>query len=156
MPDAPKPQSWRAMPRSRCSTDGSVPSPSYQHHSHEAPLFGRLDRLTVDDSCGGIWASALRLSDVGAQCLMDSFPRSIQCPPTEVLVHCWPREAGRAVASAKRIRSSNTYSVALTTSRRSTVRGLPPGLAGGNNGARIFNWLSVRSLGYRLRVMTKV
>ena len=61
-----------------------VASLSYQHHSHEAPLFSRLDRLAVYDGCAGGRASALCLSDVGPKGIMDSFPRSIQCPPTNL------------------------------------------------------------------------
>ncbi len=44
-----------------------------------------------------------------------------------------------------------TYRMPFITSRRSTVRGLPPGLAAGSNGASSFHWSSVRSLGYGLR-----
>ncbi len=40
-----------------------------------------------------------------------------------------------------------TYKIPFTTSCRSTVRGLPPGLAAGSNGASIFHWSFVRSLG---------
>ena len=41
-----------------------------------------------------------------------------------------------------------TYWMPLTTSLISTVRGLPPCLAPGSNGASIFHWASVKSLGY--------
>ena len=41
-----------------------------------------------------------------------------------------------------------TYWMPLMTSLISTVRGLPPGLAAGSNGASIFHWASVKSLGY--------
>ena len=47
----------------------------------------------------------------------------------------------------------STYKMPLSTSRRSTVRGRPPGLAAGSRGARTSHCSSVRSLGYRLRVM---
>lgn len=45
----------------------------------------------------------------------------------------------------------STYKMPLTTSRRSTACGLPPGLAGGSNGNRISNYSQIRSLGYGLR-----
>ena len=41
------------------------------------------------------------------------------------------------------------YRMPFTTSRRSTVRGRPPGLAGGSRGPRISHCSSVRSLGVR-------
>ena len=44
-----------------------------------------------------------------------------------------------------------TYTMPLTTSRRSTLRGLPPVLADGSREARISHCSSVRSLGYGLR-----
>ena len=47
-----------------------------------------------------------------------------------------------------------SYRMPLTTSRISTVRGLPPGLAAGSNGARTFHWASLRSLGYGFLFMT--
>ena len=46
-----------------------------------------------------------------------------------------------------------TYRMPLTTSRRSTVRGLTPVLAAGSSGASIFHCSSVGSLGYALRFM---
>lgn len=49
-----------------------------------------------------------------------------------------------------------TYRMPFTTSRRLTVRGLPPGLASGSNGASSFHWSSVRSLGYLLRFIPTV
>ena len=47
----------------------------------------------------------------------------------------------------------STYKMPLSTSRMSTVRGRPPGLAAGSRGARTSHCSSVRSLGYRFRVM---
>ena len=49
-----------------------------------------------------------------------------------------------------------TYNMPLMTSRRSTLRLLPPGLAGGSRGASSFHWSSVRSLGYGLRFIPLV
>ena len=43
------------------------------------------------------------------------------------------------------------YRMPFVTSRSSTVRGLPPGLAPGSNRASSFHWSSVKSLGYLLR-----
>src|SRR5260370_4078049 len=43
--------------------------------------------------------------------------------------------------------------MALTTSRRSALRGRPPGLAAGSNGANIAHSRSLRSLGYARRAM---
>ena len=48
------------------------------------------------------------------------------------------------------------YRMPFTTSRRSTVRGRPPGLAGGSRGPRISHCSSVRSLGYDLRLIHQV
>ena len=50
----------------------------------------------------------------------------------------------------------STYKMPLTTSRRSTLCGRPPGLAGGSNGKRISHCSPVRSLGYGLRFMPTV
>ena len=49
-----------------------------------------------------------------------------------------------------------TYRMPLSTSRRSTVRGLPPGLAPGSHGASSSHWASVKSLGYLLRCRPRV
>ena len=49
----------------------------------------------------------------------------------------------------------STYRMALSISRRSTLRGLPPGLASGSSGDRSSHCSSVRSLGYSLRVIHK-
>ena len=48
----------------------------------------------------------------------------------------------------------STYRMPCTTSRRSTVRGRPPGLAAGSRGAHRAHWASLRSLEYRSRVMS--
>ena len=61
---------------------------------------------------------------------------------------------GSSIRQGHPVRS--TYSVELTTCRRSTVRGLPPGLAGGSSGPSISHWSSVRSLGYDLRLIHQV
>ena len=50
----------------------------------------------------------------------------------------------------------STYRTPFIISRRSTVRGRPPGLAGGSRGLRIAHCLFVRSLGYDLRVIHQV
>ena len=50
----------------------------------------------------------------------------------------------------------STHKMPLTTSRRSTLCGRPPGLAGGSSGNRISHCSSVRSLGYGLRFMQAV
>ena len=46
-----------------------------------------------------------------------------------------------------------TYRIPFIISRGSTVRGLPPGLAGGIKAASSSHWASVKSLAYGLRVM---
>ena len=48
------------------------------------------------------------------------------------------------------------YRMPFTTSRRTIVRGRPPGLAGGSRGPRISHCSSVRSLGYDLRLIHQV
>ena len=63
-------------------------------------------------------------------------------------------QAGRSCGSIRHghpVRS--TYRMPLTTSRVSTVRGRPPGLAGGSKGSIMSHCSSVRSLGYDLRVI---
>lgn len=61
-------------------------------------------------------------------------------------------QGGRSWGSARHGHPfRRTYRIPLMTSRRSTVRCLPPGLAGGSKGASSFHWSSVRSLGYALR-----
>ena len=57
-------------------------------------------------------------------------------------------QGGRSCGSIRHghpVRS--TYTMPLTTSRISTVRGRPPGLAGGSKGSRMSHCSSVRSLG---------
>ena len=62
-------------------------------------------------------------------------------------------QGGKSCGSARQVHPLRiTYRMPLTTSRISTVRGLPPGLAAGSNGARTFHWASLRSLGYRFPV----
>ena len=66
-------------------------------------------------------------------------------------------QGGRSCGSIRHghpVRS--TYTMPLTTSRISTVRGRPPGLAGGSKGSRMSHSSSVRSLGYGLRVIRQV
>ena len=63
-------------------------------------------------------------------------------------------QGGRSCGMARHVQPlRRTYRMPLTTSRRSTVRGLPPVLAAGSSGASIFHCSSVRSLGYALRFM---
>ena len=66
-------------------------------------------------------------------------------------------QGGRSCGSIRQghpVRS--TYTMPLTTSRISTVRGRPPGLAGGSKGSRMSHSWSVRSLGYGLRLIRQV
>ena len=66
-------------------------------------------------------------------------------------------QGGRSCGSIRHghpVRS--TYTMPLTTSRISTVRGRPPGLAGGSKGSRMSHSWSVRSLGYGLRLIHQV
>ena len=66
-------------------------------------------------------------------------------------------QGGRSCGSIRHghpVRS--TYTMPLTISRTSTVRGLPPCLAGGSKGARMSHSSSVRSLGYGLSYIRKV
>ena len=64
-------------------------------------------------------------------------------------------QGGKSCGSARQVHPLRiTYRMPLTTSRISTVRGLPPGLAAGSNGARTFHWASLRSLGYGFLFMT--
>ena len=66
-------------------------------------------------------------------------------------------QGGRSCGSIRHghpVRS--TYTMPLTTSRISTVRGRPPGLAGGSKGSRMSHCSSVRSLGYDLRLIHQV
>ena len=57
-------------------------------------------------------------------------------------------QGGRSLGSIRQAHPlRSAYRMPLTTSRRSTVRGRPPGLAGGSRGARISHCSSVRSLG---------
>ena len=66
-------------------------------------------------------------------------------------------QEGRSCGSIRQAHPvRSTYRLALTTSRRSTVRGLPPGLAGGSNGSKASHWSSVRSEGYGSRLMARV
>ena len=61
-------------------------------------------------------------------------------------------QGGRSCGMARHAQPlRRTYRMPLTTSRRSTVRGLPPVLPAGSSGASIFHCSSVRSLGYALR-----
>ncbi len=64
-------------------------------------------------------------------------------------------QGGKSCGSARQVHPLRiTYRMPLTTSRISTVRGLPPGLAAGSIGARTFHWASLRSLGYGFLFMT--
>ena len=61
-------------------------------------------------------------------------------------------QGGRSCGMARHVQPlRRTYTMPLTTSRRSTVRGLPPVLADGSREARTSHCSSVRSLGYGLR-----
>ena len=63
-------------------------------------------------------------------------------------------QGGRSCGSIRHghpVRS--TYTMPLTISRISTVRGRPPGLAGGSKGSKMSHSSSVRSLGYDLRLI---
>ena len=93
------------------------------------------------------------LTDHGAQGAVEPFPGSVFGPPAEVLVHRLPR---REVMGQHPPRAAGAQRVQdpLSASRKSTERGLPPGLAGGKRGARISHWASVKSLGYAFRFMT--
>ena len=63
-------------------------------------------------------------------------------------------QGGRSCGNARHVHPfRRTYTMPLTTSRRSTVRCLPSGFAGGSKGASSFHWSSLRSLGYGLRFM---
>ena len=67
---------------------------------------------------------------------------------------CQGGKSWGAIRQGQPVRS--TYRMPLTTSRRFTLCGRPPGLAGGSNGNRISHCSSVRSLGYGLRFMQAV
>ena len=49
-----------------------------------------------------------------------------------------------------------TYSMPLTTSRRSKVRGWPLRVSGGNKGSRRPHWALVKSVGYVLRLISPI
>ena len=66
-------------------------------------------------------------------------------------------QGGRSCVSTRHghpVRS--TYTMPLTTSRISTVRCRPPGLAGGSKASRVSHSWSVRPLGYGLRLIHQV
>ena len=61
---------------------------------------------------------------------------------------CTVCQGGRSLGSIRQAHPlRRTYRMPLTISRRSTVRGRPPGLAAGSNGDRASHCSSVRSLG---------
>ena len=68
--------------RRRCGVCGR--SPSYQHHSREAPFFRRLHRLAVYDGRARCWLSSLQASDLWPKHFMDSFPCAVLSPLSEV------------------------------------------------------------------------
>ena len=100
----------------------------------------------------GVASLSFGLPNAGPQGIVDSFPCAVSRPPLEILVrrlpgpevvwHHSPSTPGR-----------RTYKMPLITSRTSTVRSLPPGLATRSRGASTFHWSSVRSLAYGLPFM---
>ena len=66
-------------------------SPSYQHHSREAPLFRRLHALAVYDRCAGRSLPPMGCSYPVAQGFMDSLPGSVLSPGAEVVKRRAPR-----------------------------------------------------------------
>ena len=63
-------------------------------------------------------------------------------------------QGGRSWGMARHVHPlRRTYRMPFTTSRSSTVRGRPPGLAGGSSRPRISHCSSVRSLGYAFLFM---
>ena len=111
------------------------------------PPFSVADWLSMMAALGvGLLPSAL-LWAAGPHGLVPMYhPVSI---PENSTTRC-PKAGGHAAwlpcAALRR-----TYTMPLTTSRRSTVRGLPPVLADGSREARTSHCSSVRSLGYGLR-----
>src|SRR3954452_17006290 len=112
------------------------------------PLFRALDALTVDDRGGRAGLSLGQLPTPDVKRVMDAIQRAVVVPAAEGVVH---RAAGRQVlrqrcplAAVLRI-----YISPLTISGSTTVRLLPPRLAGGISGAMIAHSASARSLGYR-------
>ena len=140
-PQQPAATLW--YPR-RC--DACDPSPSYQHHSHEAPFLVLTDWLSMTAALGVHSLPSARRT----------FGRSASLTPSHVpsFFHlrkywytvCHGGKSCGSILQGHPVR--RTYWMPLMTSLISTVRGLPPGLAAGSNGASIFHWASVKSLGY--------
>ena len=67
------------------------PSPSYRHHSHEAPFFRRLHALAVYDRRAGRSLSSIGCPYPLAQGLMDLLPGSVLSPFPKIPPHGAPR-----------------------------------------------------------------
>ena len=123
------------------------------------PFFRRLDRLAVYDSSARCRVPPLGLPNLPSACRTltrrASLARShVPCSLHSRKYHHTVPQGGRSCGMARHVQPlRRTYRMPLTTSRRSTVRGLPPVLAAGSSGASIFHCSSVRSLGYALRFM---
>ena len=82
----PAPDPWC---RRRCDACGL--SPSYRHHSREAPFFRRLDALAIYDRCARTRLSSIGYAHPVAQGFMDSLPGSVLSPSAEVVKRRAPR-----------------------------------------------------------------
>lgn len=96
------------------------------------------------NSWAGSSISLFGLLNAEPRGVVDSFPRAVLCPPLEILVHRLPRWEIVRHHSPGTTRMQNVQDAPFITSRMSTVRGLPPGLAAGSKRARSIVHLSSR------------
>lgn len=101
-------------------------------------------------SSGGFRVPALSLPNLGRRA---SWSRSQVRSLVQLRKHLYEVcHGGRSWGSIRHGQPERSrYRMAFTTSRSSTERGRPPGLASGSRGARISHWASVKSVGYGFR-----
>src|SRR6476646_9495766 len=110
------------------------------------PFFRALDALTVDDGGARAGFSVDHLTTLYIERVMDAIERAVPSPQVKIVVH---RAARRQVLRDRSPLATGAQHIhqALTTSHTSTVRLLPPRLAGVISGSANAHSSSVKSMG---------
>src|SRR5437764_13811623 len=92
---------------------------------------GRFHALTIEGSCRWLLVTTRSLAHLSPQGIVNALPRAIITKGAKIRVHALPM-AGYSRGSIRHWQPVTVrYSSALITARISSVRGLPPGFAGG-------------------------